>query len=73
MVGVFTFSIIIPKDNAWSSRAYLPNPNVSFQVENVMVFVEEIKSKGYKVREEPLISDAASVLSFRTHTVTGWI
>ena len=32
---------------------YLPNPNVSFQVENVMVFVEKYKAKGYKVMEEP--------------------
>ncbi len=32
---------------------YLPNPNVSFQVEDVNVFVENYKAKGYKVLEEP--------------------
>jgi predicted enzyme related to lactoylglutathione lyase len=31
----------------------LPNPNVSFQVEDVMAYVEEYKSKGYRVLEEP--------------------
>ncbi len=31
----------------------LPNPNVSFQVENVEAFVEEYKGKGYKVLVEP--------------------
>lgn len=31
----------------------LPNPNVSFQVEDVMVFVEEFKAKGFKVLVEP--------------------
>ena len=31
----------------------LPNPNVSFQVEDVMGFVEEFKDKGYKVLVEP--------------------
>ena len=32
---------------------YLPNPNVSFQVEDVMEFVEKYKAKGYKVLEAP--------------------
>ena len=32
---------------------YLPNPNVSFQVEDVMDFVEKYKAKGYKVLEDP--------------------
>lgn len=32
---------------------YLPNPNVSFQVEDVLAFVDEYKAKGYKVVEEP--------------------
>jgi predicted enzyme related to lactoylglutathione lyase len=32
---------------------YLPNPNVSFQVENVLDFVAKYKAKGYKVLEEP--------------------
>lgn len=31
----------------------LPNPNVSFQVENVEAFVEEFREKGYKVLVEP--------------------
>ena len=31
----------------------LPNPNVSFQVENVEVFVEEYRGKGFKVLVEP--------------------
>lgn len=31
----------------------LPNPNVSFQVENVMDFVSKYKTKGYKVLLEP--------------------
>jgi lactoylglutathione lyase len=31
----------------------LPNPNVSFQVEDVESFVEEFKAKGYKVLVEP--------------------
>ena len=33
--------------------ASLPNPNVSFQVENVEEFVAEYKGKGYKVLVEP--------------------
>jgi predicted enzyme related to lactoylglutathione lyase len=32
---------------------YLPNPNVSFQVVDVMDFVSEYKAKGYKVLVEP--------------------
>ena len=31
----------------------LPNPNVSFQVEDVESFVKEFKAKGYKVLLEP--------------------
>jgi len=31
----------------------LPNPNVSFQVENVETFVDEYRGKGYKVLVEP--------------------
>jgi len=31
----------------------LPNPNISFQVENVEEFVEEYRGKGYKVLVEP--------------------
>ena len=31
----------------------MPNPNVSFQVENVEAFVEEYKRKGYNVLVEP--------------------
>jgi len=31
----------------------LPNPNVSFQVENVEAFVNEYKVKGYRVLVEP--------------------
>lgn len=31
----------------------LPNPNVSYQVENVEEFVESYKKKGYKVTVEP--------------------
>ena len=31
----------------------LPNPNISFQVENVEEFVDEYREKGYKVLVEP--------------------
>lgn len=31
----------------------LPNPNVSFQVENVLRFIKEFRKKGYRVVVEP--------------------